>query len=96
MIEEGEGEGKKIFKCISNQKTNEYLKIISMVLNIKKNITCHVGRHTYATLFLSLGGKVEFLSKILGHNDLATTMIYVHIIDKDKVIMNSNFDKYFQ
>lgn len=49
---------------------------ISERADIGKNITPHVMRHTTATIALYNGMPVEDISKMLGHEDLTTTMIY--------------------
>jgi integrase len=51
---------------------------------VKKDITFHSFRHTYATLQLSLGTSIYTVSKMLGHRDLKTTQIYAKIVDEDK------------
>lgn len=70
-----------IDRKISNQNINEELKIICNMRGIKKKVSFHVARHTFATNFLFSGGKVEHLQKLLGHSDINETMIYVHIVD---------------
>lgn len=40
---------KSLFSNISNQKLNLYLKEIRDLCNIKKNLTFHIARHTFAT-----------------------------------------------
>jgi len=47
-------------------------------------LTIHTGRHTAATLLLSLEVPIETVSKILGHADIKTTQIYAKVIDKSK------------
>jgi len=63
----------------SNQKHNEYLKDIGSLCNIpiEKNLTTHVGRHTFATT-VSLNNNVDIaiISKMLGHSKLSTTEHY--------------------
>ena len=61
---------------LSNQKMNDYLKIIGGGLGIKKDLHCHIGRHTFAVKYLRLGGRLEVLQKLLGHTDITTTAIY--------------------
>ena len=41
----------------------------------------HTLRHTYATLLLEKGVRIEYISKALGHAQLETTQIYAHISD---------------
>jgi integrase/recombinase XerD len=64
---------------LSEQKTNEYLKVIAARMGWNMNLHFHAARHTFATIYLELGGSVEVLKRILGHSKLATTMKYVHI-----------------
>ena len=51
---------------------------------ITKDITFHCFRHTFATLQLGSGTAITTVSKMLGHKDLKTTMIYAKIVDKLK------------
>lgn len=75
----------KLFvKKISEQYINSTLKEISRKLNIKKRVTLHVGRHTFATNYLRAGGKVEQLQLIMGHSEIRETMGYVHIVEQEK------------
>lgn len=67
------------FDFPSDQKANSRLKKIAEKLGITKSITFHYSRHTFATRFLAAGGKVETLQKIMGHEKIETTMIYVHV-----------------
>lgn len=52
---------------------------------IKKYITFHCSRHTYATLQLSLGTDIYLLSKLLGHRHLKTTEVYAKVVDEKKI-----------
>ena len=75
----------EILPIYSNQKTNQYLKDIAENLQIKKNLTFHVARHTFATLItLSNGVPIETVAKLLGHIKLTTTQIYARVLD-DKI-----------
>jgi integrase len=70
----------KILPIISNQKLNAYLKEIADVCGIKKNLTFHLARHTFATTTtLSKGVPIETVSKMLGHTNIETTQIYARI-----------------
>ena len=73
--------GKLLPEC-SNQKVNLYLKELAMIVGIKKNLTFHMSRHTFATtVTLSNGVPIETVSKLLGHSKLSTTQIYARVID---------------
>ena len=66
----------------SNQKMNAYLKEIADVCGIKKKLTMHIARHTFATtVTLSNGVPIETVSKLLGHTKLATTQIYAKVME---------------
>lgn len=67
----------------SNQKSNEYLKDIANLIGIKKRLTFHVARHTFATtITLSNGIPIETVSKLLGHTKLSTTQVYARVLEE--------------
>ncbi|GAB1359023.1 site-specific integrase [Porphyromonadaceae bacterium] len=69
----------KILPVISNQKLNSYLKEIADLAGIKKNLTFHLARHTFATTTtLGKGVPIETVSKMLGHTNIETTQIYAY------------------
>lgn len=77
------GEERRIFPMLSNQATNRYLKDIARIAGIRKNITFHLARHTFATtITLQQGIPIETVSKMLGHASLTTTQIYAKVLDK--------------
>lgn len=72
-----------ILPRLSNQKLNSYLKEIADLCGIKKNLTFHMARHTFATtVTLSNGVPIETVSKLLGHTKLATTQIYSRVVER--------------
>lgn len=74
----GERKSGRIFKQISNVKYNKYLKEIALVGGIKKILTSHVGRHTFASLGIEKGIPLPVLQDLMGLNSIKTLMIYVH------------------
>lgn len=87
---------KTLFPNISNQKLNSYLKEIADLCKIKKNLTFHIARHTFATtITLSNGVPIETVSKLLGHTKIATTQIYAKVIERkvseDMQVLRSKF-----
>lgn len=73
----------KLLPVISNQKMNGYLKEIADLCGIKKRLTMHLARHTYATtITLNKGVSMESVSKMLGHTKITTTQIYARILNE--------------
>ena len=58
------------------------IKEIADICGIKKNLTFHLARHTFATMSLSKGVPMESVSKMLGHTNIRTTQIYARITNK--------------
>lgn len=72
----------KLLPVKSNQKMNAYLKEIGDICGIKKKLTMHLARHTFATtVTLANNVPIETVSKMLGHTKLATTQIYAQVLD---------------
>ena len=58
---------------------------------IKQRVTPHTLRHSFATNFLKNNGNMRYLSTMLGHSSLDTTMIYTHVVDND---LREQYKKY--
>ena len=88
---------KTLLPRYSNQKLNSYLKEIADFCGIKKHLTFHIARHTFATtITLTNGVPIETVSKLLGHTKLATTQIYARVVDKkvkdDMAMLNAKLN----
>jgi integrase len=68
--------------CDSN---NDKLKRWVLRAGIEKKITLHNFRHTYATLLLNKGTDILTVSKMLGHKNLKTTMLYANVLTETKI-----------
>lgn len=76
-------DSKNLLPRLSNQKLNSYLKEIADLCGLKKNLTFHMARHTFATtVTLSNGVPLETVSKLLGHSKLTTTQIYARVVEQ--------------
>lgn len=58
---------------------------------ITKKVTPHTLRHSFATNFLKNNGNMRYLSAMLGHASLDTTMMYAHVVDRD---LQGQYEKY--
>ncbi len=66
-------------KKINVSTVQKILKDILKKASIKKNITPHVFRHTFATHLLNEGCDILTVKELLGHSSLDTTQIYTHV-----------------
>lgn len=86
-----------VLPVITNQKMNAYLKEIADLARIKKHLTTHIARHTFASLSLSNHVPMESIQKMLGHSDIKTTQIYAKMQDRtvyeDMESMRRKFNK---
>lgn len=73
----------KLLPVKSNQKYNEYIQEIATLCGIKKHLTTHIARHTFATtITLSNGVPIETVSSMLGHKNIKTTQIYAKVVEQ--------------
>ncbi|MCB0533922.1 MAG: site-specific integrase [Saprospiraceae bacterium] len=76
----------RIIPSFVNQKVNTYLKIIADFANVKKKLTHHVARHTFATtVLLENDVPLEAVQAYLGHTTSKTTAIYARMTNKYKM-----------
>jgi len=66
-----------------NGTVNKDLAVLSKLCNINKHIHFHTSRHTFATIALKKGMRIEYVSKLLTHSNIKTTYIYAKIISEE-------------
>lgn len=74
----------RVFKLPRLNNVCGILRKWATVAGIKKKVTFHVSRHTFATLMLTVGADLYTTSKLLGHTNVTTTQIYAKIVDAKK------------
>jgi site-specific recombinase XerD len=67
----------------SNQRYNGYLKEVAIICGIKKHLTTHMARHSFATtVTLEHDVPIETVSQMLGHKSIRTTQIYAKVTQR--------------
>ena len=69
---------------LHTQCKQPHFKIWIRDAGIKKNVTFHTMRHTFATLQLLANTNIKTLSEMLGHSKIENTMIYAHVVNASR------------
>ncbi|MDQ6482495.1 tyrosine-type recombinase/integrase [Dyadobacter sp. LHD-138] len=63
----------------SNYRYNVYLKELTVICGIRRELNTHLARHTFADIMLNSGVPLEDVSKMLGHRNIRTTQRYARV-----------------
>lgn len=70
--------GRRMSRRMVSKLVNGYLRALGLK---RPGISCHALRHSYATLSLAAGARLDVISRTLGHSSITTTQIYADIVD---------------
>ncbi len=63
---------------------NRTFKKLIKLTDINKKVHFHCARHTFATLLVSSGVNIFTISKLMGHSDIKSTLVYAKVVDEEK------------
>jgi site-specific recombinase XerD len=87
--------GEKEGTSLSSTTLSQILRKSVSVSGIRKKITLHTLRHTYATHLLEMGINIVRVKELMGHTDIQTTMIYLQVMNIGGEKAFSPFDKLY-
>ena len=93
--DEGNTTGRLFHPC-TEQRMNSNIKDIAAIAKIKKPLTNHSARHTFATLFIQKTADVATLQRLLGHSRIQETMVYIHISEQNLFDQMKKFEESFK
>ncbi len=80
---------------LSAESVTKIIKRAAEKAMLKKDVTPHILRHSFATHLLDKGVDIRYIQELLGHNSVATTEIYTHVSKKDLSMIKSPLDGIF-
>lgn len=78
---------------VEERQVQRYVKQAALAAGIAKPTTPHTMRHSFATHLLQVGYDIRTVQELLGHSDVATTMIYTHVLNKGGKGVTSPLDQ---
>ncbi len=91
--EGAEGEGKERRHHLDPSGLQRAVKGAAGKAGIRKRVSCHTFRHSFATHLLQSGYDIRTVQELLGHKDVRTTMVYTHVLQRGGLAVKSPLDQ---
>jgi integron integrase len=85
--------GKKRRHHVAERNLQNAVKEAIRAAGVAKAASCHTFRHSFATHLLENGYDIRTVPELLGHKDVATTMVYTHVCNKPGLSVRSPVDE---
>jgi integron integrase len=69
------------------------VRAAAIATGVRKQVSCHTFRHSFATHLLEQGYDIRTVQELLGHRDVATTMVYTHVLNRGARGVESPLDR---
>lgn len=92
----GSADDTPIFAQYTHKAIDAFLLKWTTANGIKKRVSIHTARHTFATMLITFGVDIYTTSKLLGHTNVSTTEIYAKLVDSKKVEAVETFNGKFK